>query len=235
MGVATKQAVAAAVTAAVGTALAFAAYGEGAFNTLLLVGAPSLLVTLFAVQVRSTARAGALRRAGWWAAAVLGGGLLLLAVTAPKFVLLPALIAAFSLALGWPLATSAACLMAVAAVRSGLSSAPRAALTWGRSSWAVLLAVVATYGYGLSHLDEGMADVKDRVCRFDPSGGAMRHGGGRSLLPLHDTSCGTDTVPAFVNPFLATLTVLLAASVAAHLTARFKARRTRGLAVRIGR
>ncbi|GAA4604807.1 hypothetical protein GCM10023195_16480 [Actinoallomurus liliacearum] len=217
-----KQAVAAAVTVAAGMALAFAAYGEGAFNLLFVVGVPGLLVALFVLPLWAAARPGDLRRMGWWAAAVLGGGLLLLTVTAPKFALL-VLGDALLLTLGWPLATSAACLMAVAAVRSALSQGPRAARTWARSSWAGLLSVVATYGYGLSHLDDGMTD-KDRVCRFAPSGVRTGHNGGQSLLPLSDTTCGPDTVPAFVNPILAVLTVLLALSLAAHVAVRLKAR-----------
>ncbi|GAA4604813.1 hypothetical protein GCM10023195_16500 [Actinoallomurus liliacearum] len=70
-----------------------------------------------------------------------------------------------------------------------------------------------------------MVDVQDRVCRFASLGGlswgvyaeenpsplrrhpSTGHTGGQSLLPLSDTSCGADTVPGFVNPLLAVLTV----------------------------
>lgn len=224
-GVLAKHAVAAAVTFLGGVALAFAANGEGAFNTLFLVGAPGLLAALFVLPLRSAARPGDLRRIGWSAAAVLGGGLLLLAVTAPKFALLPVLVVGLGLILGWPLAASGACLMAIAAVRSGISPERGPAQTSARSSWAWLLALAATYGYGLTHLDDGMLDVKDRVCRAStPSGGQVGHSGGQSLLPLSDTSCGADTVPGFVNPLLAILAALLALSVAGHIPARRRAR-----------
>jgi hypothetical protein len=97
-------AVAAGVTLVGGIALAFAVDGEGASNPISLVVLPGLVVTLFVLPLRSAARPDVLRRIGGWAAAVLGGGLLLLAVAAPKFALLLALLAALYLVIGWPLA-----------------------------------------------------------------------------------------------------------------------------------
>ncbi|WP_214410365.1 hypothetical protein [Sphaerisporangium fuscum] len=220
-----RVALAAALTLTGGAALAFAAYGEGAFNSLLLVGVPGLLVALFVLPSRSAARSRARRRLGRWAGALVGGGLLLLAVTTPKFAVPALFIAAMYLVIGWPLAASAACVMAAAAVRSMSAAGPPAPRrTWARLSWTWLLGLVAAYGYGLSHFDDAMADVKDRVCRVDPSAGLAGHGGGQSLLPLGDTSCGADTVPGFVNPLLAVLAVLLAVSVTGYARARLRGR-----------
>ncbi|MGI5487940.1 hypothetical protein [Microtetraspora malaysiensis] len=221
-----KRAAAVAVTLVGGMALAFAVFGEGALNSLFLVVVPGLLVAVFVLPIWSAARNGGRRRIGWWAAAVLGGGLLLLAVIAPRIALLPVLAAALFLILGWPLTATAACVMAVVAVRSVWSSGLTARRTWARLSWAWLLGLAATYGYGLTRLDAEMVDIKDRVCRYDASGGAAGSGGEQSLLPLSDTLCGADTVPGFVNPLLAVLAVLLAVSVAGYTWARRRARRT---------
>ncbi|WP_433225463.1 hypothetical protein [Microtetraspora malaysiensis] len=221
-----KRAAAAAVTLVGGMALAFAAFGEGALNSLFLIVVPGLLVAVFVLPIWSAVRPGGRRRIGWWAAALLGVGLLLLAVIEPRYALLPVLAAALFLILGWPLTATAACVMAVVAVRSVRSSGLTARRTWARLSWAWLLGLLATYGYGLTRLDAGMVDVKDRVCRFDydASGGAAGSGGEQSLLPLSDTLCGADTVPGFVNPLLAVLAVLLAVSVAGYIRARRRAR-----------
>ncbi|MFG2004090.1 hypothetical protein ACGFNU_33520 [Spirillospora sp. NPDC048911] len=222
-----KHVVAAAVTLLGGVALAYAAYGEGAFNILYLVGVPGALIALFVLPLRSEPRPGGLRWIGWSVTAVLTAGLAIVAATAPEFALLLALIGTLYLLIGWPLAISGACVMAVAAVRSGLAPGPAAARRmWARLSWTLLLCVVAAYGYGFSHLDDAMADVKDRVCRSDASGGQVKPGGGQSLLPLSDTSCGADTVPGFVNPLLALLAGLLVVCVAGHLTARLRTRPT---------
>ncbi|MCP2336385.1 hypothetical protein [Actinomadura rupiterrae] len=103
---------------------------------------------------------------------------------------------------------------------------PRA---WGRMVWTSSLALAATYGFGLSHFDKGMSDVKDSVCRVTlgaadaPSG----PGGGQSLLPLSDTTCGLDTVPGFVNPLLGALVALLVACLAGYGGARLRASRPR--------
>ncbi|WP_344950866.1 hypothetical protein [Actinomadura miaoliensis] len=219
-----KHVVAAAVALVGGMALAFTANGEGAFAILSLVGVPALLVALFVLPLRSSLSPRDLRRVGWGAAAVLSGGLLLLAAAAPKFAVLLVLLAALYLMIAWPVAVSSAGVMAVAAVRSGLSAGPTARRTWGRMSWTWLLALVATYGYGFSHFDDAMGDVKDRVCRFDPSGGQPGHSGGQSLLPLSDTTCGADTVPGFVNPLLAVLAALLTVCVAGYVAIRLRPR-----------
>ncbi|MFF4778701.1 hypothetical protein ACFY05_38345 [Microtetraspora fusca] len=219
-----KRAAAAAVMLVGGMALAFAAYGEGALNVLFLVVVPGLLVAVFVLPIRSAVRHRGLRRTGWWAAVLPGGALLLLAAFAPRLALLPVLAAALFLILGWPLTATAACVMAVAAVRSLRSSGPTAGRrTWARLSWTWLLGLLATFGYGLTRLDAEMVDVKDRVCRFDPSRPAGPRGG-QSLLPLSDTSCGADTVPGFVNPLLAVLAALLLVCVAGYIRARRRAR-----------
>ncbi|WP_433355939.1 hypothetical protein ACQP25_18385 [Microtetraspora malaysiensis] len=194
--------------------------------TFFLAVVLGLLVVAVVLPLRSSVRHRARRRIGWWAAALLGGGLLLLAAIAPRIALLPVLCVALILIFGWPLTATAACVMAVAAVRSGRSSGLTARRTWARLSLTWLLGLAATYGYGLTRLDAEMVDIKDRVCRYDASGGAAGSGGEQSLLPLSDTLCGADTVPGFVNPLLAVLAVLLAVSVAGYTWARRRARRT---------
>jgi hypothetical protein len=206
-------------------ALAFASYGEGAFSLIPMIGLPGLLIALFVLPLRSAARPGDGRRVGRWIAAVPAVGLLLLAVTAPKAALLPAFIALQFVLIGWPFATVGAVVMAALAVRSGLTPEPMAARrTWARLSWTWSLGIVATYSYGLRQFDTRMADIKDRVCRFDASGGGTVAHGGQSLLPLSDTSCGADTVPVWVDPLLAILAALLAVCVAGYVRARWRAR-----------
>ncbi|MFB4274240.1 hypothetical protein ACBJ59_03005 [Nonomuraea sp. MTCD27] len=217
-----------AVTLLGGTVVAFAAYDGNAISFVSLVVVPALLVALFVLPLLSVARPRGPRRSGWRAAAVLGGGLLLLAAITPKFALLLVLIAVLYLTIGWPLAASAACVAAVAAVRSALSPGPATSpRTWGRMSWTWLLSAVATYGYGLTHLNDYMLDVKDGICRVIPSGEQAEPGGTQTLLPLSDSLCGADTVPGFVNPLLAALAGLLAASATMYVVARCSASRAR--------
>ncbi|PZG52080.1 hypothetical protein C1I98_07600 [Spongiactinospora gelatinilytica] len=205
-----------------GTVVSVVTSGEGALGFVSLVVVPGLLIALFVVPWLSAARPGGPRRAGLWAAVVLGGGSLLPAVIAPKFALLPVFIAALYLTIAGPPALSGACVAAIAAVRS---MCPRR--MWARWSWTWLLGAVATYGYGLTHFNDGMLDVKDGVCRVTPSGERVTSRGTQTLLPLGDTSCGADTVPGFVNPLLAVLAVLLAVSATGCITARVRTERRR--------
>ncbi|GAA2411981.1 hypothetical protein GCM10010191_21650 [Actinomadura vinacea] len=215
-----RYAAAAAAVLFGGTALAVATSGEGVLSGMYMVGMPGLLVALFVVPLRS-AQPHSRRRIAGWAAAVAGGGLLLLAAAVPEGALLLVILAALYLLIGWPWVACAACVTAAAAARSALLPGPEAARrTWARLSWTWLLGAVATYGYGAGHLNDGMLDVKEKVCRFDSSGGQVGASGGQSLLPLSDTSCGTDTVPGIVNPLLAVLVGLLAVCVTGYVKAR---------------
>ncbi|MFC4909788.1 hypothetical protein [Actinomadura gamaensis] len=223
-----KYWIAAGLTFAGGAALSSAVYGEGAVNTIALAGVPGLLAALFLAPMLSSGRSRDLARAGIGAVAVLVVLVTLLAAADSRYLALGALLGILLLSTGWPLAASAAALMVVASVRAGRSrvTAPR---TFARMSWTWTLALAATYGYGLDHFDADMADVKDGVCRVTPGfseAWSGRGGGGQSLLPLSDTTCGADTVPGFVNPLLAVLTALLVACLAGYGGARLRASRT---------
>ncbi|RFU37826.1 hypothetical protein DZF91_30865 [Actinomadura logoneensis] len=225
-----KYLIAAALTFAGGALLSFVAFGEAAFSLLGLVGVPGLLVLLFLVPALSSGRSAELGRIGLGAALLVVVGVSLLAAFAPKYAVLLALVAGFGLLAGWPLAASAALLMAVASVRAGRSraaAAPGGARVWSRMAWTSVLALAATYGFGLSHLDDDMRDVKDRVCRYTSEGASAGHTGGQSLLPLSDTTCGPDTVPGFVNPLLVVLATLLVLCVGAYCGARLRTRTPR--------
>lgn len=251
-----KYWIAAGLTFAGGMALSTALYGEGAVGMVGLIGVPGLLVTLFLAPALSSGRPGSLGRVGAWAAVLLAVGLLLLFAVAPMYALLLEFLAMLLLSIGWPLAASAALLMAIASVRAekargaARSDAPAraggtparasggvlggtsggvlgGARVWGRMAWTWLLALAATYGFGLTHFDDDMQDVKDSVCRvtFEPA--AAGHEGGQTFLPLSDTSCGADTVPGFVNPLLAVLASLLVVCLAGYGGARLRSGRPR--------
>ncbi|MFC5181421.1 hypothetical protein [Actinomadura harenae] len=217
--------IAAGLTFAGGVALSAALEGEGAVNMVGLVGVPGLLLALFAAPALSSARPGDLGRVAAGGSVLLLVGLLLLFAVSPRWALFLALLGALALTLGWPLAASAACVMAVGSVRAVRArNGPR---VWSRMTWTWLLALAATYGFGLTHFDDAMQDVKDRVCRATPDGAVPNHDGGQSLLPLSDTSCGADTVPGYVNPLLAVLAALVVVCVAGYGSARLRAGRPR--------
>ncbi|MDI6103800.1 hypothetical protein QLQ12_34820 [Actinoplanes sp. NEAU-A12] len=74
----------------------------------------------------------------------------------------------------------------------------------------------AFYGYGLAQTTSlSMTDAVARcaIVRPDLHGvdGPAHVGGSESLWPLHDTTCGPELVPAFVNPLVAGLAVLCVA------------------------
>ncbi|MFD0852402.1 hypothetical protein ACFQ07_09225, partial [Actinomadura adrarensis] len=181
---------------------------------------------LFVVPLRTAERPVDWRRIGLWTGAVLVAGWALLAANDLKMAALPLIFAWFYLVLGWPFAVSGAAVMAVTAVRaSGRGMWERLAwerLAWGRLAWASALGLAGTYGYGLNRLDNGLTDVKDKVCRHEPSEGFTGGWtpGNQSLLPLSDTSCGADTVPWFVNPVLVVLAVVLVAGVVGYVRTR---------------
>ncbi|MEV5576146.1 hypothetical protein AB0L06_39460 [Spirillospora sp. NPDC052269] len=218
-----KYWIAAGLTLAGGVVLSAALYGEGATGMVSLIGVPGLLVALFAAPALSSRRPGELGRVAAGAAVLLVVGLLLLVAVAPEYTLLLALLGALLLMIGWPLAASAACLMAVASVRAG--RARNVARVWARMAWTWLLALAATYGFGLAHFDDDMLDAKDGVCRITSETASVGHEGGQSLLPLSDTSCGADTVPGFVNPLLTVLTALVVLCLAGYGATRLRASR----------
>ncbi|MEV4257607.1 hypothetical protein AB0J52_30990 [Spirillospora sp. NPDC049652] len=225
-----KYWITAGVVFAGGTALSFATNGEAAFSLVGVALVPSLLVTLFLAPALSSARSAELGKVGLGAVFLLVVGVLLLVVVAPKYAVLLALLGVLALTFGWPMAASAAAVMVVASVRAGRSraaAAPGGARVWSRMAWTSVLALAATYGFGLSHLDDDMMDVKDRVCRYTAENASTGHRGGQSLLPLSDTSCGADTVPGYVNPALAVLASLLVLCLAAYFGARLRTRHPR--------
>ncbi|MCX5121751.1 hypothetical protein OG992_31735 [Micromonospora sp. NBC_00362] len=84
-------------------------------------------------------------------------------------------------------------------------------LTFGAS-----LATAAAYGYGLAATTFGaVTDADDRcgLARPDLYGYGYRGpaDGSLRMWPLHDTTCGPDLVPGFVNPLVAGSAVLFVA------------------------
>ncbi|MEO3814358.1 hypothetical protein ABGB17_35615 [Sphaerisporangium sp. B11E5] len=110
------------------------------------------------------------------------------------------------LTLCWPLiAVAGPALAALAGYLYFRASAKRGAV------WAVMAAAgaiaVATYGYGLAGTTFGaVTDPGDRchVARHDlySPGHQGPAGGVQTMWPLHDTTCGPDLVPGFVNPLV---------------------------------
>jgi hypothetical protein len=122
-------------------------------------------------------------------------------------------------ALGWPLAAVGACALAIlalvrlAAGQVGRSASP----TSGRWGWplsaGMAVAAIAFYGYGLARTTSLlMTDAEDRcvIASRNAFGSEqpLSSAGATSLWPLHDTTCGPDLVPAFINPLVVTSAVL---------------------------
>lgn len=121
------------------------------------------------------------------------------------------------IALAWPLvAVGAAALVVLGLVRLGQvgRGSSRSPSGWGFLLTAgAALAATASYGYGLAKTTVLlMTDAEDRCAIASPSfrghDHVLRSGGMQSLWPLHDTTCGPDLVPSFVNPLVAALTLL---------------------------
>ncbi|MBE1484369.1 hypothetical protein [Plantactinospora soyae] len=131
-------------------------------------------------------------------------------------------IALVLLALAWPVvAVGAAVLviLAVLALRGDQIMRDRSrALT--RAGWLLTvgaaMTTIAAYGHGLAATTFGLiTDADDRCALRRPEGydyhlGAPA-GGSHSMWPLHDTTCGPDLVPGFVNPLVAGSAVLFVA------------------------
>ncbi|WP_412739860.1 hypothetical protein [Krasilnikovia sp. MM14-A1259] len=92
-----------------------------------------------------------------------------------------------------------------------------------RAAWLLtagtMLTAIAAYGYGLSRTAGfGIShDPNDDLCRWKlPDGIYHEQGateGSATLFPLHDTTCGPELVPGFVNPLLVGSAVVFAALV----------------------
>ncbi|MGC5028442.1 hypothetical protein [Micromonospora sp. DT229] len=119
-------------------------------------------------------------------------------------------IALVLLSLAWPaVAVGAAVLVVLAGL--ALRADRRVGNGWTRAGW--LLAVgaaltgLAAYGHGLATTTFGLLTDADDRCAlrrvegYDPRHGAPS-GGTQSMWPLHDTTCGPDLVPDYVNPLV---------------------------------
>ncbi|GAA1560547.1 hypothetical protein GCM10009678_49300 [Actinomadura kijaniata] len=112
----------------------------------------------------------------------------------------------------WPVPAVAAGVTGAFAVVSGQREGPGAELTtWLRLCLAWLWALVAVYGYGISG-----SSIVDGASPSCSSGDSSRSTG---FFPLHDTVCGKDQVPGWVNPALLVFLLLLAVSVAGAIRA----------------
>ena len=146
------------------------------------------------------------------------------------FALMVAYISLVLLTVAWPLlALGAAALplwgmVVLVGARRRTSALDRAGRR-RRGQWLLIagpvLTALATYGYGLSRMASGLPTDPDDRCRiamrgrmpYDPE----RTGGSSSMWPLHDTTCGPELVPAFVNPLVtgsAVVSVVLVATMA---------------------
>jgi hypothetical protein len=137
-------------------------------------------------------------------------------------------------ALGWPLVAVGACaLVILALVRlAGGQVEQGASPTSGRWGWplsaGIAVAAIASYGYGLARTTSLlMTDAEDRCVIASRNAFGYEHplssAGATSLWPLHDTTCGPDLVPAFINPLVVALSVLCLTLVV--VTAAARARR----------
>lgn len=116
----------------------------------------------------------------------------------------------------WPVLALAAFVLAVLALltclRSGRMAVRGRARTLTRAGWLLTAAAVCTaiaaYGYGLVATTFGAwTDPDDRCALARPETYGYGHrgpdGGTQSMWPLHDTTCGPELVPGFVNPLVA--------------------------------
>ncbi|MGN9787010.1 hypothetical protein ACTMTF_36695 [Nonomuraea sp. ZG12] len=139
-----------------------------------------------------------------------------------RFVLLIVLLL---LMLVWPVPAVAALVLMVLALRDR----GRRRAGWSLSA-AALCAAIAAYGYGLGATTFGAwTDPDDRCGLVRPDLYAYGHrgpeGGAQSMWPLHDTTCGPDLVPGFVNPLVAGSVALCAASLMIMVVVTIRARR----------
>ncbi|MFC4049781.1 hypothetical protein ACFOY4_08825 [Actinomadura syzygii] len=179
-------------------------FGGGPIALTLLV----LLVALAVLLPLRAWRPAAFGRLRWWVLGIMGGGLLAALIADPVEMLKMLVLMVFLTIIAWPVVALGAVATGVMAVRSGLRPGRAAArATWTRLVWTWLLALVALYGYGVMSTKAMWGKDPGDACRFTGTG--TRPDGSLSMLPLSDTTCGADSVPGFVNPLLALLTILL--------------------------
>jgi hypothetical protein len=137
------------------------------------------------------------------------------------------------LALAWPsVAAGAAAFIILGLVRLAGGKVARGTqppsrwLGW-QLSLGMALAAIASYGYGLARTTSlSMADAEDR-CRiaspgtYDPDR-AHPSASVQSLWPLHDTTCGHELVPGFVNPLVVAGTMLCLTFVGIAVAAKIR-------------
>ncbi|MBO2446487.1 hypothetical protein J4573_05260 [Actinomadura barringtoniae] len=174
---------------------------------MIVVGTLLLMVVLAVLLPLRAVRPGLLGRLRWWVLGVIAAALVFAGATDPRGLLAGVFLAVFVTLVAWPVVGVGAVVVGALAVRSGLKPGPEAArATWVRLSWTWLLAAISVYGYGLTRAKGTFALDPGDSCRF---GGSYDPDGHTSLLPLSDTTCGSEAVPGFVNPLLAVLVGLV--------------------------
>ncbi|MFG2063504.1 hypothetical protein ACGFIK_19030 [Micromonospora sp. NPDC048871] len=144
-------------------------------------------------------------------------------------------IALVLLSLAWPVVAGGAAVLVVLAGLA-LRTGRRVGNGWTRAGW--LLAVgaaltgLAAYGHGLAATTFGLlTDADDRCALRQPEGYDPRHGapsgGTQSMWPLHDTTCGPDLVPDYVNPLVVGSAMLFLALAVTLTSVRVRSRRAR--------
>ncbi|GAT71470.1 hypothetical protein PS9374_07161 [Planomonospora sphaerica] len=128
-------------------------------------------------------------------------------------------VALLLLTLTWPVAILAVFVLVISIACTLLNAAGTTAQGKAlmRSGWLLTAAAACTavtvYGYGLGNTTFGAwTDPDDRCTLVRPETDGFGYtgpdGGSLSLWPLHDTTCGPDLVPGFVNPLVVGSTVL---------------------------
>ncbi|MEU7861066.1 hypothetical protein [Nonomuraea sp. NPDC049141] len=135
-------------------------------------------------------------------------------------------IALLLLMLVWPVPALAALVLPALALRARARG--RRWTGWWLPA-AALCAAIATYGYGLKSTTFGaLTDPDDRCGLVRPDlysyGYRGPANGSQDMWPLHDTTCGPDLVPGFVNPLVAGAVALFAASVLTMTVVTIRAR-----------
>ena len=144
-------------------------------------------------------------------------------------------IALLLLSLAWPAVAVGAVVLVILAVRAlrGDRLVRDRSRALSRAGWLLTagaaLTGIAAYGHGLAASTFGlMTDVDDRCALRRPEGYDYRHGppdgGSHSMWPLHDTTCGPDLVPDFVNPLVAGSAVLFVALAVISTVMRVRSR-----------
>jgi hypothetical protein len=188
---------------------------------------PLLMVALAVVLPLRAWRPELIGGLRWWLLGVLAAVLVVALVSDPVGLLAGVLMAVFLTLFAWPLVGVGAAVAGALAVRSGLRPGPAAArATWARLVWTWLLAAVSLYGYGAMRVDGAFVLDPEDTCRY-VTDGRYDPGGRASLFPLSDTTCGSEAVPAFVNPLLVVLAGLMVICLVGAVGARVRDGRAR--------